>query len=181
MANMDPALRRRFIQYLDRVKEDYRKADGELDKPSAVNGALALWGKESPDERAWWDTLAPHSYGEVVAGEFTRARRKQLREAAEVDHQGDGSESLPSSEYDPTHEELEAEFSVPLGGGQSSGKKLGHCSVEELDALEALFERMEAGNAKTKFYIRQLKKRAQQRQMTLGLEDTATLFEIFAV
>lgn len=174
MASMDPALKRLFIQHLDRVKEDYRKADGELDKPAAVMGALASMSKECPEERAWWDTLSPHAYGEIVAGEYTRSRRKQIRSASEAE------EATPHSEYDPTPEELQAEYSVPIGGGESSDKKLGSCSVEELDALEALFERMETGNSKTKVYIRHVKQRARQRQLTLGLEDTATLFQIFS-
>ncbi len=177
MANMDPALKRLFIQCLDQVKENYRTAEGELDKPAAVGAALAVMGKEYPEERIWWDTLSPQSFGEVIAGEYTRRRRKQIRGAAEAEHD-DVEES--HSEYDPTPEELQAEYSVPIGGGDTSEKKLGYCSIEELDALEALFERMEAGNAKTKVYIRHVKQRARQRQMTLGLDDTATLFQIFA-
>jgi hypothetical protein len=117
MTSMDPALKRRFIQCLDQVKENYRKADGELDKPQAVGGALALMAKECPEERAWWDTLSPHAFGEVVAGEFARRRRKHIRDGVEANHHQahpqQSSQDLSEeahTQFDPSPAELEAEY-----------------------------------------------------------------------
>lgn len=179
MPSMDPALKRLFIRCLDEIKENYRKADGELDKSAAVNGALALMGKDSPEERAWWDTLSPHAFGEVVAGEYTRRRRKHIRDGVEANHYQSHPTGDAHAEFDPSPAELESEYDVPIGGGKSVAKQLGHCLIKDLNALERLFERMETGNAKTKVYIRQVKKRARQRQLQLDLDESATLFQIF--
>lgn len=187
MPRMDPAIKGRFIQYMDQVKEDYRRADGELDVPAAVNAALVRWAKEYPVERAWWDSLSPQHSGEVIAGEYKRRRRSSLRNAAEAnvsDEDAEGEESHDSQETDasdPTLEELYAEYNIPVGGGGYTQKALGRCTPAELDTLEDLLDRMELGNHKTKIYIRKLRRRAVNRQLNLRLDDSATLFEIFGV
>lgn len=172
MAMMDPALKRQFMEHLDEIKEHYRDGEGRLDEPAAVNAALVKWGQADPTARAWWDSLSPQSYGEVVCGEYVRRRRKKARSDAEA------TRDQPATKGGPSPEELNAEYSFPVGAGFER-KRMGDASPEEMDALAAYHASLKDSHGDWEAYITAWSRKARQRQQALGFEDTATLFQIF--